>query len=443
MTEMPEHQPWGRRIVAIALVMLGTALVLQTSLALAWSRTNPLLATRISPGNGVALNWLANFRMLTAQSDADMQAVLDTAKMAAARAPLEAEAVRSAGFVIAARGDEAKADRIIGLAAKISKRDYFSHAWLLDRKFRLNRVDGAVEEADIVLRQRVSSWPVILPELARITSDHRVIEPLAQTLATKPYWRGSFLEALGTKGSDQGATYALYRRLVALKAPATTLEQQSWFYRFDGKTDALTWYQRWLSLLPKPLPAGNSLVRDGGFEGLDAPAPFNWRFYPKDGTYAELSKNPDGPGKSLYLSFEGTRATDFAVQSLILPPGNYVLSAKVFADDSIDKGKIGLSISCGTFVARERLGKLDFAPVSGRWTTQKLVVTVPAGCASPQLWFTGEQGNALTPATLWVDDVTIRPTTAQPPKPGPAKPASPADAFDASRESKASLRDKP
>lgn len=396
-----------RRIFAILIFAIGSALAVQTGLALAWAKTQPALAVRISPGNGIALNWLSEFEMLNSKSDADVSAVLGTAKRAAARAPLEAEAIRNAGFAIAARGDETKADQVIGLAAKVSKRDYFAHAWLLDRKFRLNRIDGAVEEADIVLRQRGSSWPVILPELARISSDPQVMDPLARKLAEMPYWRGSFLVSLGLTTNDIPSAKLLFFKIKALGTPASTAEMQTLFDRFDGSTDARAWYSTWLGLLPKPLPARDTQIRDGDFEGLDAPNPFNWRLFPKDGTYAEFSKNPQGSGRSLFLSFEGTKTTDFAVQSLILSPGVHKISLKLFSDDPIEKGKMWLSLSCGNYANRQSIAKMTLVPLPGRWASQQMTATVPANCPGQMLWFNGEQGRALIPAEMWVDDVQV------------------------------------
>lgn len=420
MNEMTPAALWRRRVLAVLILALGSALAVQTGLALAWAKSQPALATRISPGNGIALSWLSEFEMLNSKSDADVSAVLKTAKLAAARAPLEAEAIRNAGFAIAARGDEVKADQVIGLAAKVSKRDYFAHAWLLDRKFRLNRIDGAVEEADIVLRQRGSAWPVILPELARISNDPRVIDPLARKLAEMPYWRGSFLVTLGMTTKDIPAAKALFFKIKALGAPANSAEMQTLFDRFDGSTDARAWYNTWLGLLPKPLPARHALIRNGDFEGLDAPSPFNWRLFPKEGTYAEFSKNPQGSGQSLYLSYEGTSAADFALQSLLLSPGAHRISLKLFSDDPIEKGKMWLSLSCGTYSNRQPFAKLSLVPLPGRWARQQMTVTVPANCPGQMLWFSGEQGTALEPAAMWVDDVQVTGTGA----PNTVKPQS-------------------
>ncbi len=398
------------RTLSIVAAAIGLAIVIvQNGLSLSWAQSRPEAASAAAPWSGIARSWLAHRQMLTARDAADMDRVYANATRAAARAPLEAEASRNAGFVVAARGDEQRADKIIGAAARTSKRDYFAHAWLLDRKFRLNQIDGAVEEADIVLRQRTTSWPVIFPELTRITADPRVIEPLARALAARPYWRGTFFETFGAKAPSHANAFRLFRRLASLREPASASEQRSWFARFDGETDVKIWYLQWRTLLPEPLAKKHMHIRDGDFEGLDAPPPFTWLLRPSDGVYSERSKNPDGAGQTLYVSFEGVRATDFAVQSLPLAPGDYEIAASVFADDPIEAGKIGIHIRCGRFNSSRSIIRLGFSVTPGKWRRQSVGVTMPEDCPAPQLWIEGRQGTTLQPASLWVDNITITP----------------------------------
>ena len=236
---MSEHASisLGIKVMRLSVALLGLLfafLSVQSGLSMSYAAADPAFAHFVSPRNAIALNWLTERKMIATKVPSDIEKMLGSAQETVRLAPLQAEAIRNIGFVIAARGDEAKGDQIIGLAGQVSKRDYFSHAWLFDRKFRLNQVAPAVTEADIILRQRIESWPLVIPKLAQLTGDERVIEPLAQSLAQQPYWRGTFLEALGKTGPDTDKIYALLGRLKALGAPPKTAELQSYFNRHSA-----------------------------------------------------------------------------------------------------------------------------------------------------------------------------------------------------------------
>lgn len=401
--------PSGGRLARTAIVLLALAalvLTVRTGLGFGLSARHPAIAARIDASNGGAIAALAETRMLSARSDADVGDVERLARAALTASPLEASALRNVGFVLAVTGREPLGRQLLTLAGEASLRDYLTHAWLLNDHFARDRVVEAIREADIVLRQDVSVWPVVMPELARLLADRRAIDPLARRLATKPYWRGSFLQTLAADGVDREAGYALLQRLKTLGAPASTTESQPWLLSV-AESDPRLLYRRWTALLAAPLPASQARLRDGGFEGLDAPAPFNWSFYPRDGVYAERSSGPDRRGGALYLSFDGTGIANFATQKLVLPAGRYRLTGRVYGDGAVDAGRFAAQFRCGENGAE--LARVPLEPGTESWTRFELDVTVTSSCPAQHVWFVGSAGESLDPAAIWVDDLALNP----------------------------------
>jgi len=398
----------GARIGIVILAALALIFVLRTGLSLVLAPVNPVLAHRIDGGNAVALGELSEARMLGARDDADIADVARISRTALRASPLEAVALRNIGFVMAVTGREREASRLLELAGRLSLRDYLTHAWLLDYRFRNNQVHGAVDQADIVLRQRAETWPVILPALTRLLTDPRVIAPLSQALAAHPYWRGTFMQGLGGDGVDGDAAFALLRRLRAIGAPATAAEQANYFLAIAKSAPPSLVYRRWLALLPAgTLPADQALLRDGDFAGLNAPPPFNWQFYARDDVYAELSQGPDGRTKSLYVSFDGNNQSNFVTQKLMLAPGRYRLRGAAFPDGEIGPGQIAWSLRCGGLTDSAEVVKVPVVAPRPAWTRFDAAFEISAGCPSQQLWLIGYPSEVMDPAALWIDQVSI------------------------------------
>lgn len=406
---MPVSVPSGglaARVVVALIALLALALTVRTGLGFALAGRQPALAASVDASNGSALAARAEAVMLAAEDDADIAEVERLARAALLASPLEASALRNVGFIMAVTGRERAARRVLELAGKASQRDYLTHAWLLNAYFEDGRVFDAIRQADIVLRQDVRVWPTVMPELAKLLSDRRSIEPLARTLAAKPYWRSSFLQTLGGDGVNRDAGFSLLRRLQALGAPATTAERQPYFSSIATVEPRLL-YQRWNALLERPLPRDQALLRDGGFAGFDAPGPFNWTNYPRDGVYAERSAGPEGAGGALYMAFDGTALANFSTQKLVLSAGRYRLSGRAYGDGPVDPSRFALQIRCGE--AGAELARAAIAPRADAWTPFALDVTVPASCPAQHIWFMGLAGQTLNPAAIWVDDLVLRP----------------------------------
>src|SRR3569623_175928 len=375
------------RAATLLLLLVGGLFTLRSGLAffLATPATSEL-ALRIDPTNGDAMSMRADEWLKTVQMGDEAARLTEFSKRALERSPYDVVALRDIGFITAANDDEPGAAKLLSLAARLSLRDYLTHAWLLSYRFRTGQTAAAVHQADIVLRQQVENWDLVFPALIALTKDMRVVEPLAQTLATKPYWRGIFLEKLGAANPNPMATFALFKRLIALRAPATEGELEPYFVAAASKMSPRALYAQWFALLP-----------------------FGWRRYPREAVYAERVDGPAGMGDSLFVSFSGDKDTVFADQELVLTPGHYRLSGRANAEQLVDKAAFRWAIVCMTAGHQAALGQIPIEIQPGRLSGYAMEFDVPAGCDQQQLALAGASTEATfdTPS-IYVDGLELR-----------------------------------
>jgi len=399
------------RIVVLGVALVGAFFTLRSGLAfLLATPTTAELAVRIDPTNTNALSVDANERLKTVELGAPAAKLAADSKRILEHSPYEVVALRDIGIITASNDDETGAAKLLNIAARLSLRDYLTHAWLLDYRFRTNAVAPAVTEADILLRQDEQNWPVILPALITLTRDPRIIDPLAHVLATRPYWRGTFITRLGSDNPHPDATLALLTRLKAIGSPASKEELDPYFIRMADQLSPTELFAQWVALLPPSAQsAGRGLLREGDFTGLDASPPFGWRLYPADGVYAERNAGPAGMGSALYISYSGERETVFANQELVLPPGHYRFTGRAFAEDAIDAGVFRWSIICMTKGAAGVLGTAPINPTPGQLGRYAVEFDVPAKCDQQQLALTGIARDAtFDTLALYVDGLDIK-----------------------------------
>ena len=398
------------RVIVLALALVAGFFTLRSGLAFTLAAPATAdLAIRIDPTNTNALSVDVNERLKTVELGAPAARLAADSKRILEHSPYEVVALRNIGIITASNDDEKGAARLLDIAAKLSLRDYLTHAWLLDYHFRNNEVAPAVTEGDILLRQDEQNWPVILPALIALSRDPRIIDPLARTLAKHPYWRSTFLERLGSENPYPDATFALFTRMKAIGSAANREELDAYFINSAQRMSPSELFARWSALLPPDAQsASKGLMREGDFAGLDVSPPFGWRLYPADGVYAERGTGPAGMGSALYVSYSGEHDTGFANQELVLPAGHYRFVGRAYAEDAIDAGIFRWSIVCMTKGAAAVLGTTPINPQPGQLSSYAVEFDVPAKCDQQQLTLTGSaRDTTFDTLSLYVDGLAI------------------------------------
>ncbi len=396
------------RIGVLVLVAVLAVLSVRTGLGFMLARANPPLAYRIDPGNPDVAAAQATHLVLTSTNASAVGRVEQVARAAVAGGPLSPFAVRNLGFAIHAGGNKPGAVALVDIAGRISRRDFFAHAWLLEERRRGGRMADAVYQADLLMRQRTSNYTQFLPIMVALLADRRTVAPLTDALHADPVWRPSFLEALGSSDADLDNKLALLAALKQRGSPVTNRELVPLFRRAWGKMDPRVLRGHWDRLVTLPAGARSGLLIDGGFEYADLPPPFTWALYPNQEVYAEIERRPDA-GHALFVSFEGTRDVQFAGQQLLLPPGRYRLTGMAKGQDSVSDGQFRWTLRCG---ASNRTGgdvaaTLPLNPVLDKWRRFTLTLTVPDNCREQQLWLSGAPRDPAGIASLMIDALSL------------------------------------
>jgi hypothetical protein len=408
---VPIALPSGTRVVRIAVVIVTVVLaVVLTRLSLVFylEQDDPALVYRIDSGSSEAKAAYAKMLLETARDKAGADESGRLSREALLESPLARSALANIGLIAAVERGEGAAEPMLALAGRASLRDYLVHAWLLDKRYREANVAAAVGEADILLSQSQSSWPMVMGGLLKILPDRRTVAPLAAALARRPYWRGTFLSKLGDDAVGSDNKFALFAALQRLGAPADAEELTPYFAEMASLLPPDLLRRRWLALVPLPSADRGRFINDGDFSGLKLPPPFAWKINEATDSYAEISTREDGRGKAFYASFDGRGDAAFLSQFLMLPPGQYRLRMSVRPEGRPDPGQFVWHIGCGAVIGKGPA--VADLPVNGpleAWHDWAAPFTVPQNCAEQYLWLGGVHSGMPHEATLWLDSVTI------------------------------------
>lgn len=400
------------RIVALVAAAVLATLAARSALPFTLLKTDPALAWRIDGGNaeaGAALSDKMAVELRGPEDAVRMRAVATDALM---QSPLAPQALRNIGFVVARMTGEAAALPILEAAGKASQRDWLTHLWLFDWHYRQGDVARAIGEGEVVLGQQVDRWASMMPLLIETMDDPRVVRPMADVLAARPYWRGTFMAAMGSDTTNLGIKHALMVELKRRGSGPSATEAANYFATADKQLAPAVVRSRWMALFGDR-PGASATVSDGGFDGLDLPPPYVWTLYPEGDVYAERQPREDGKGMALYASFERRDLATFATQMLALGAGTYRLSSEALAQDGATPGQFVWRITCGAFNDRV-IGALPIRARDDRWTVQSGTFTVPANCPAQQIVLRATGGERVRDmATMWVNSVAIAPVAAR------------------------------
>jgi hypothetical protein len=401
----------GRQIALLLGALVLGYVVLTAGLANVVAKANPTLAVQLDGGNAQALGQLAYNRMITAQDQDDVRAVNELSRRALAHSPMQVGALRNLGFLAEVDKRPADARALMMTAVQVSRRDALTQAWLFTDNVNSGKVGKAVEAADVAMRMSRSYRDIMTAELLRVSKDKGIVKPMIDALAKRPDWRARFMAKLNDPAGDPDNLFLILSGLKQRNSAPSNTELSPYFSRFDGSGNVPQLWARWSYLTPEA-KASKGLIRDGGFEGLEAPPPFNWTLFVASGVYAERERCPDGcPGKVLYLSYEGNTNAAFAHQMLALKPGRYRLRFRVYAEDG-DVSGIAASMRCGSKTSTNIIFEKPFEAKAEKWVGNNVDFVVQPNCRAQQLYITGKSTGYSDSISAWLDDVTLVPAGA-------------------------------
>ena len=383
--------------------MVVAGLCVQNGIA-AYARDDlPQLALAVAPSDARALTTQAAQLLVTGTRLDDPRVVI-LARAAVARDATLGTPYRILGFAHEAEGDLSAADRLVGYAGKLSRRDLAVQLWLINRAVSRNDVPGALEHFDIALRTSDVAPTILFPILANAVSEPEVVRALAPRLATAR-WTQSFVSSAIDSGPSLSGMVMLAQAMNRQHTPfpPETIRQLA---NRMVETRTYTLLGQFRAITPAR-PAEGQAVSDPTFNHPVNVPSFDWVLGEDSlAIVARVSDGGQGSGMTFELA-EATIGTQLARQLQTLAPGRYRLSI-TGASNIADAAQSPVwTVACAE--ATKQLALLEM-PTGRVSTIRQIVFDVPQhNCAAQLLVLSTRPTSTIGGLSGKVARVTITP----------------------------------
>lgn len=311
---------WGA--AAVAALWLGA-----TALGGVTKASRPDVALTMLPKNGFAYERRAMNATMRGQATLQTirlsQADVADALAALRREPLASTALTIVGLDRGARGDSAAATRIVTRANALDKRQLVANAWLINYHGLAGQDRRVLSLLDEALKINPPLAERYAPALAQALIKSETIPAFQRLLAQRPVWGDAFWDAVaGTPAALPNGEVLRARMLSGPESlgPVDTLLMDA-FVRARRMDLALSYSKH----LPVQAEDSGNLIRNSSFNELPRMAPLDWELR-SDG---RVGSGIDEARGSLQINAIAGSSAVAARQLIALPPGNYVMFAKL------------------------------------------------------------------------------------------------------------------
>lgn len=360
----------------VASVGLGFAVV-ATGIANIEDVSAPARALRYYPFHGEAL---ANqgFGLLEEQGVSGLDPAEAMARRALARDPTAVAAVRTLGYVTDARGNHARAFKLMNQALAINRRDLLTHLWLIEHYVARGDTAHALDQYDVALRTAAAAHTLLLPILVQAASDPEIRRPLAGILAKEPIWAPIFVREFTASGTPVDAVVDLQQLMARAGKPYSAQQTQDLAVRLVAE-ERFDLAARLLGRDRNP-----ATVIDGKFEFKAPPGVFGWQLQSGYDLGSSADVSPTGNGHVLSIFASPGEAGEVARQLLILKPGRYQLSTVARGLVALPQTQGRWAVTCGGRAGRE-VGGVALQGGKGAVRTRSEFEVPASGCAAQWL----------------------------------------------------------
>jgi hypothetical protein len=370
-----------RAVFAIALIIGGIFLSWQSILIVVTAiadEANPELALKYAPNNSLALSSKGDLIWTTNPEKAGDPLIADLGRRALRAQSLNAPALRLLAVYFQMKGDVKKADELIGLATKVTRRDTLSQLWLAQQASERGDAKAVMYHYNIVLRTNAKARNFLFPQVAKLLEDQSYHPAFTPYLSQDNAWLPEFLNFV-VLSSDHYP--ALANAILASRGlPANGIQYRSYEKLIISQLITSQQYplaQRFYLSLKGATPktfrtvALNADTTDPKF------APINWRFETGSGAGANIAQR--GGQFEITASASAANSGVVAQKMLFLEAGTYKLSQQVNLS-SLGKGaSASWIIRClyqgdSSIILSEQMPK----SISAKNLTATFVI--PAGC---------------------------------------------------------------
>ena len=404
-------------VLTIAAVWLGGQFVTQ-GLSDHLLTSDPELAVLWRGDSADAVAALARQRLIGGNRDFAVRLSVRALQLA----PLNPSALATDGIALDQLGREPAANAAMAVAGKLGWRDAVTQIWLLRQQLLFGDFDAAMNHADALMRRQDDVPAPLLAAVTAAARDPRMTEPLARHLVANPAWREPFIAYLSVYARPPATDVArpLLVRLARGPTPPSDDELAVYLRSLVGAEQFAQAAQDWRLLGGGGRQAG--LVYDGDFERPIGQTPFDWTLEHGVGWTATIADAPDGGhGLALRVNYDGVSPPKVVRQMLILPPGAYRLSGRIFDDGDGDPRALAWGVACAT--SRQVLGGVPTPGTRGEWTSFALLFAVPPeACPAQWLVLSAAPGDMQRDITAWYDNIGVAALATAGPTKGAANP---------------------
>lgn len=402
----------GRR--AVKAVLIAAA-----ALAAAWQAydfsimpllraSSPDMALARAPDDPIALSKRVHARTVEAGTYAYRAEDVRAAQQSLAHTPLSRSSIRIIGMDAAQNGDRGRARNALELAHRVSRRDPWTEAWLMEDSARNNDFDGIMRHYHAALSVNPELAPALNPMMVKATAFPPVKKLLRGYLRNNALWTPGFLEQAANEG-------ALTDVVDIVQAEAPFLGDDQYAPAMGRIVYRLAADGRWDEAMQLATSAWADFDR-AGFEDLNPSesstderlGKLAWTLGNQDGieTFLDASGAIEATLEPLARGFIASR--DVPVRR----GGAYAFIQRIgFADGGASARLMWEAHCIAASNGDERKIWEQSIPVSSSATTYRSTITVPAGCSLLSLRLSGRGSDGEGAVGVRVSDLDLRKTS--------------------------------
>ena len=397
----------ARRLVGIALLLVGAAYSGQNALQSYLREADPKAAYSADPSDG-----LAAVNAFAAELTANPQFIISSRDADAARAslvsrPLNASLLSFYGLRATSIGQSGLASALMASADAASRRDAFSQLWMIEQKSGAADVKGAVGHYNALLSVHPAMQATLLPVLVSAVAYPEVRDVIRPYLGleTRWGWSAAFLDL-----ASQRAEVGHYRDLVEpiasrLRGEGYAVSNARMIYRTLQSGLAGDAWKLFSLVAPKV-----DLVAFRAFAPSDPNLdpkwlPLSWTLAQSD----DISANAVGNGVIDVTVAPTARGMIASRDVAVIPSSTYVLGHRSIYEPGSPRASLRWSVYClaqnGAQLIVDR-----FVPLTANTKLVQLSVKVPENCnlVRVELSTLGSEGQLSS--TVKISDLTLAKT---------------------------------
>lgn len=392
------RQEWAIRGVS-AMLLLGAAYVslTQTSAAIV-NKQNPVLASRLDPGNARIMAAAAEKSFIEKPDARSSSLAARRARDAVMRDPTAVQAIATLGLQAHMRGDLATARRAFAYSQKLSRRHLQTQLWAIEDAVSRDDVPSALQHYDIALRTSRFAPDLLFPVLTSAVADDTVRTALTKTLVRKPAWAEAFVNHV----SGRGDPIAVVRLLTDLSRAGFPVPAEGEKGLINTLIASLQFEEAWRFYSFVRGISNRNASRDPRFGAtLALPSLLDWTT--NDGAISATIQ------RGLVFSAPPSVGGSILQQVQLLRPGPYVLLGHSLDIDQSESASPYWVLIC-QLDGRE-LGRVpvpNSAVDRGRFSGR---INVPVGCPAQVLTLIARPSSSASGLVGQIDYLQLRPAS--------------------------------